>query len=123
MAYATHADAEADIVRRELRIRAKKTITANYTLVLADGTDNLLHVTASTPVTITLPSNTSVAFTNETVIPWRQFGDGQITFAPEAGMTLVSVGDAFKSAGKGAEGVVTRVNVTTWLVSGALVVT
>lgn len=96
---------------------AKRTITGNYTLVLADATDMVLHSTAGTALTITLPSDT-VAVPLETVIPWRQFGAGQITFAAGSSASVVSRGGVFKSAGQYAEGVITKVAASTWLLSG-----
>lgn len=99
------------------RALTKRTITGAYTLVAADATDIVLHSTAAGAVTITLPSDT-VTIGQEIAIPWRQYGAGQITFTPGAGATLVSRGSVFKSAGQNAEGVVTKVAASVWLLSG-----
>jgi hypothetical protein len=106
------------IALRVSRISTKKTISANYTLVLADATDSVLHVTAATAVTITLPTTANVAISQEITIPWRQFGAGIITFAAAAGVTLVSRGSVFRSAGQYAEGTITKVATDTWILSG-----
>jgi len=99
---------------------AKRVISGNYTLVAADAVDMVLHVTASTAVTITLPSDASVSIAQEVAIPWRQYGAGQVTFAAGSGATLISRGSVVNAAGQYAEGVATKVDVNTWLVSGDL---
>ena len=121
MAYAFHSSARLDIESRATRALTKRTVTGAYTLVLADATDVVLHVTSATAVTITLPSDASVAIGQEVAIPWRQYGAGQITFVAGSGATVRSYGSVFKSAGLDAEGVVTKVAANTWLVSGSLV--
>lgn len=119
MGYITELDG---VVRAELaqRTLAKRSISANYTLVLADAIDIVLHSTATSAITVTLPSDATVAIGQESPIPWRQYGTAQITFAAGSGATLVSRGSVFKSAGQYAEGVVTKVAANTWLVSGDL---
>lgn len=72
-------------------------------------------------VTITLPPDGAPVIPQEIPIPWRQFGAGQITFAAGTNATVVSRGGAFRSAGQYAEGVVTKVAPSTWLVSGDLI--
>ncbi len=122
----THADVEGEINTKLYRRLTKRVITANYTLVAEDGAaegteDRVLHVTAGTAVTITLPPDGAPIIPQEIAIPWRQFGAGQITFAADINATVVSRGSAFRSAGQYAEGVVTKVAASTWLVSGDLV--
>lgn len=102
------------------RAYTKRTITGAYTLVAADATDVVLHSTASTAVTITLPQDSAASIAQEVAIPWRAYGAGQITFAAGTGATLISRGSLFKSAGQYAEGVVTKVATNTWLLSGDL---
>lgn len=97
---------------------AKQIITAAYTLATDDADNAVLHSTATTAVTVTLPSDTAATIAQETAIPWRQYGTGQITFAAGTGATLVSRGSVFKSTGQHAEGVLTKVAANTWLLSG-----
>lgn len=96
----------------------KRSFSTSYTLVLADATNSVLHATAATGITVTLPSDSAVAIPEEQAIPWRQYGAGQLTFAAGSGATLVSRGSAFKSAGQYAGGVVTKVAANTWLLEG-----
>jgi len=100
----------------------KRTITANYTLVLEDGLDRILHVTAAGAVTITLPQDSGANILQEIAIPWRQYGAGQITFVAGTAALRFARGGAYKSAGQYAEGTVTKVDFNTWVISGDVVV-
>jgi hypothetical protein len=113
----THQDVQNKLIA--LVSPAKLPVTGNYTVAAAD-VDSVLHVTAATAVTITLPSDASVVIGLETAIPWRQYGAGQITFTAGSGATVVSWQNMFRSGGLYADGVVTKVAANTWLVSGAL---
>lgn len=115
-AIVTALGTQATVAGAAQRVLTKRVITDAYTLVPADAQDVILHVTNAAATTITLPSGIS----QENTIPWRQWGAGQITFAPGSGMTLVSRGSAFKSAGQYAGGVLTLVDATTWLLEGDL---
>lgn len=103
-------------------VYAKRTVTAAYTLVLADGINIVLHSTAATAVTITVPTNATVAFPDETRIPWRQYGAGTITFAGAAGVTVNGKGGALRSSAQFAAGVLTKVGTNLWVVSGDTIV-
>lgn len=61
--------------------------TADYTLVLADA-DTVIEVNSATGKTVTVPPNSSVAFPVGTVVQVCQYGAGQVTLAPGAGVTL-----------------------------------
>jgi hypothetical protein len=98
----------------------KRTISANYTLVAADSVDMIMHVTAASGITITLPQDSAATIAQEVAIPWRQYGAGTITFAAGTGATLVSRGGFTHSAGQYAEGVLTKPAANTWLLSGDL---
>lgn len=104
------------------RVFTKQTLTGNYIVVAADATDKVLHSTAASAITITLPSDSMAAIFQEINIPWRQYGAGQITFVAGSGATIVSRGNALKSAGQYAEGLVTKVAANTWLIGGDVVV-
>jgi hypothetical protein len=105
---------------RPLRAFTKRTITADYSVVLADATDITLHSTAASAVAITLPSDATAAIAQENPIPWRQYGAGQITFVAGSGATIISRGNFVKSTGQYAEGIATKVAANTWLLSGDL---
>lgn len=117
----SHATRRDYVDTKAARRLTQKAIPAAYTLVASDAVDTVLHSTAGTAITITLPDDT-VAIATEVAIPWRQYDAGQITFAAGAGVNpLQSRGGALKSAGQYAEGIVTKVAANTWLVSGDVV--
>jgi hypothetical protein len=115
---AIHQDVEDKI--DALVAPTKNTISGNYTLVAADAAETVLHSTAASAVTITLPQDSAATIAQEVAIPWRQYGAGVITFAAGTGATVVSRGAALSSAGQYAEGLITKVAANTWLVSGDL---
>ena len=111
-----HGDVKAAIAG--LLTPTQRAVTANYTLVAGDASGIVLHSTAATPVTITLPQDSAATIAQEIAIPWRQYGAGTVTFAAGTGATLVSRGSAATSAGPYAEGMATKVAANTWLLSG-----
>lgn len=108
----------ADAATARLGPLTKRTVTGAYTLVAGDATDIVLHTTAASGFTITLPQDSAVSIAQEIPIPWRQYGAGQITFAAGTGATLVSRGGATKSAGQYAGGSLTKVAANVWLLEG-----
>ena len=60
---------------------------ASYMLVLSDA-GKLIESTGSSAFTLTVPNSSSVAFATGTVIQVLQYGTGQVTLAPAAGVTL-----------------------------------
>jgi hypothetical protein len=96
-----------------------RAVTGNYTVANADVKGYALHATSGSALTITVPQDSAAtSLPIGAVIPWRQYGAGQITFAAGTGATLVSRGSVFKSAGQYAEGVLTKTAANTWLLSG-----
>lgn len=88
-----------------------------YTLVLADlGT--LVEVTSATAASITVPTNAVVAAPIGTRIKVRQYGAGQVTIAPAAGVTIDSRGALLKTAGQFAEVLLTKRAVDEWVLTG-----
>jgi len=114
--------ASATITRDSLNAAArtlgKRGVTSGYTLTAPDALDIVLNSTSAFPVTVTVPTDATVALPNETVIPWRQIGAGQIAFAAASGVTIISRGSVFLSAGQYAEGTLTKVDTNTWILSG-----
>lgn len=58
-----------------------------YTLVLADA-DRVVELNNASPVTVTVPTNASVAFAVGTMIPLCQLGAGLVTISPAVGVTI-----------------------------------
>lgn len=93
------------------------TQTAAYTLVLADD-GTLVEMNVGTATTLTVPTNASVAFTIGTVIGIRQYGAGQVTVTAATGVTIVSRGGVFKTAGQYAEATLTKRAADEWVLTG-----
>src|SRR4051812_17448912 len=68
-----------------------------YTLALADG-GTTIEFTNAAAVTVTVPPNSAVAFPIGTVIELSQYGAGQVTVAPGAGVTIRSPASKLKIA-------------------------
>lgn len=65
--------------------------TASYTLVLADK-DKLVEISNASANTVTIPTNTSVAYPTGTQINILQTGAGQTTISGTSGVTVNSTG-------------------------------
>lgn len=65
------------------------TQTASYTLVLADA-GRAVEMNVASGNTLTVPPNSAVAFPIGTVVEVAQYGAGQVTLTPGAGVTLLT---------------------------------
>lgn len=66
---------------------SKNAQTTAYTLAVADA-GKVVEVTSASGVTITVPTNASVAIPVDTIVYVCQMGAGQVTIAPAGGVTL-----------------------------------
>jgi hypothetical protein len=69
--------------------------TASYTLVLSDA-DKLVEMNVATANNLTVPLNSSVAFSTGTQILLAQYGAGQTTIVATSGVTIRSNGAKLK---------------------------
>jgi len=69
--------------------------TASYTLVLSDA-DKLVEMNVATANNLTVPLNSSVAFSTGTQILLAQYGSGQTTVVATSGVTIRSNGAKLK---------------------------
>jgi hypothetical protein len=94
-----------------------------YTLVLADA-GKLVTLANASPVTVTVPTNGSVAFPVGTVIAGAQLGAGLVSIQGADGVTINGVafdaGDPFDTAGQYSTWSLTKLDTNTWLLSGGL---
>ena len=74
-------------VASTLELVVTTTQAANYTLALVDAC-TVVEGTKATAQTVTIPPNSSVAFLVGTIIEVCQYGAGQITLTPGAGVTI-----------------------------------
>ena len=91
-----------------------------YTLALSDA-DKLVTLDNADPITLTVPTNASVAFPVGSVIACAQIGAGLASIAGATGVTIngVTPGDE-ASAGQWSTWSLTKLATDTWLASGGL---
>lgn len=87
-----------------------------YSFVLGDGLDVLCTFNNASPVTVTIPANSSVAFPIGTKIDWVNIGAGQVTFAITT--DTLRAPDGTKSAKQYAAGSLLKIASTTWVLTG-----
>ena len=82
-------------------------------------TGKLITLTSSSAITLTIPTNTSVAFPIGTQIDLSQMGDGKVTFAG-SGVTINSKGGNKAIADKFVGVSLIKTDTNTWLLVGDL---
>jgi hypothetical protein len=93
-----------------------------YTLVTGDDVPGrLITLDNGAPITLTIPPNSSAAITVNRQIDIAQIGDGQVTVAAGAGVTIISLDGNLKLAGKGAGGMLVKLATNVWLFIGTIV--
>ena len=90
-----------------------------YTFVLADQ-GKLITAANASPITLTVPPNSSVAFPVGTQIHVIQTGAGQVTFAQGSGVTINSFNSEKKIEGNGGMAVCIKTATNTWQLAGLL---
>jgi hypothetical protein len=88
-----------------------------YTLVLADA-GKLVTLSNASAITLTVPTNASVAYATGTQILLAQIGAGQVTVAAAGGVTVSSRGSALKIAGQYGMATIVKTATDTWILSG-----
>ena len=89
-----------------------------YTLVLADA-GKLITLNNASPITLTVPTNATVAFATGTRIDLAQLGAGQVTVAG-AGITFYSKGSKLKITGQYSAATLIKIATDTWVLIGDL---
>lgn len=90
---------------------------ASYTLAIADA-HRLVTLNFGTNITVTIPANATAAFQIGDQVNLLQIGDGQVTVAGAAGVTLRSDGAKYKLAGKYAAGTLIKIAGDEWVFIG-----
>jgi len=88
-----------------------------YTLVLTDA-GKLVTLSNASAITLTVPTNASVAYTTGTQILLAQLGAGQVTVAAAGGVTVSSRSAALKIAGQYGAATLIKTATDTWLLTG-----
>lgn len=92
-----------------------------YTLVLSD-LGKLVELNNAASITLTIPTNASVAFAVGDRIDLLQTGAGQVTIAGAAGVTVNSESSKLKLAGQWAAATLIKRAADTWVAVGNLAV-
>jgi hypothetical protein len=90
-----------------------------YTFVIGDD-GKLCTFDNASPITATIPLNSSVAYGIGTQINLMQLGAGQVTIAATGGVTLQSEGSKLKLKGQYAVATCCKIATDTWVVIGNL---
>lgn len=90
-----------------------------YTLVLADN-GKLVSLTNAAAITLTVPTDASVAFPVGAEMDLAQLGDGTVTVAPGATVTIHSLGGLLSLSGKYAGAKLKKLAADEWLLTGSL---
>ena len=101
----------------ELVVNAQTGTT--YTLVLSDR-GGLVTLSNASPITVTVPPNSSVAYATGTQIGLLQKGAGQVTISPGSGVTITALNSATKTLGQGALAVLVKIDTNTWYLCGGV---
>jgi hypothetical protein len=94
--------------------------TASYTLSALTERDSLIEVSSASGTTITIPTNTAVAYPVGTSIDILQTGAGQITIAPVDGTVTVNATPGLKLRTQWSSCTLFKRATNTWVVYGDL---
>lgn len=119
---------DVDFAAIDAAIAAKSDITrtinpqtgTTYTFVLSDA-GIICEFSNSSPVTVTVPPNSSVAFPVGTQIEVTQTGAGKTTLAQGSGVTITSLASYKSIAGQYASATLYKRATDTWQLSGSLI--
>jgi hypothetical protein len=90
-----------------------------YTLVLADANTKLITLNNAAAITLSVPTNASVAFAVGTVINIAQLGAGQVTVsAVTPGTTSIRATPGAKLRTQYSSGTLVKIGTDEWLISG-----
>lgn len=90
-----------------------------YSLILTDSQKHITFTNAAA-VTVTVPTNASIAFTVGTVISFSQNGAGQVTFQGAAPPTLRSADSALTTVKQYSVGCMVKIATDEWIFGGDL---
>lgn len=88
-----------------------------YTLVLTDA-GKMVTLSNASAITLTVPTNASVAFPTNTRIDLLQYGAGQVTIAAAGGVTINSKASALKLSAQYAGATLWKKASDTWVLVG-----
>ena len=92
-------------------------VTVSKTLSLSDA-GTLQQVNSTSARTVTIPTNTSVAFPTGTEIEILRYGSGAVTIAAASGVTITCSETARTIADRYTSVVLKKLSTNTWLLQG-----
>ena len=90
-----------------------------YTLVLSDASNGFITLDNGAAITVTIPLESSVAFSIGSTVSFFQLGAGQVTFVGEGGVTLLA-SPGLKLIGQYSGATAVKAATNTWYIIGAL---
>jgi hypothetical protein len=109
-----------DVTKSDITRTLNAQSGTTYTFALADA-GSLCEFTNGSAVTVTIPTNASVAFPVGTQIDVTQGGAGKVTFAGAGGVTLKSVGSNKSLSAQEAGGTLVQMSANVWRLVGSLI--
>jgi hypothetical protein len=101
--------------RQNITLNAQTSTT--YTLVLTDN-GRLVTLNNASPITVTVPPNSSVAFATGAIVNIQQIGAGQVTVVGDTGVTVN--GSGTKTRVQWSAGSIIKTGTDTWTLIGDL---
>jgi hypothetical protein len=89
----------------------------SYTLVLTDA-HKMVTLSNSSPITLTIPTEASVAFENGDQVNLLQLGSGQVTVSGGVSVTVRSQGSKLKLNGQYAGATLMKIGTDEWVIIG-----
>ena len=96
-----------------------ETKTNNYQLVLADR-NKIIEFNSSSNLILTVPSNSTAAFDNGTIIMVSRAGTGAVTISPGSGVTIQSENSKTKIRSQYSTAALIKRSTNEWLLVGSL---
>ena len=107
---------DALAARQHMNIRS---VNANYTLASDDGW-MVIEVDSASPVTITIPAETSIDYPIGTHLEIFQVGTGTVTIAGQGGVVIRKISDTFDLIGQYATAALRKRAADEWVLGGEL---
>ena len=117
-----YLDGVTSAIQTQLDAKTSKLITTNrqtasYTLVLGDA-DKLVEMNVASANNLTVPPNSSVAFSTGTQILLAQYGAGQTTVVAGSGVTIRSNGAKLKLNAQYSGATLIKIDTNEWYLFG-----
>jgi hypothetical protein len=117
-----YLDGVTSAIQTQLDSKTAKLITTNrqtasYTLVLGDA-DKLVEINNASANNLTVPPNSSVAFSTGTQILLAQYGAGQTTVVAGSGVTIRSNGGKLKLSAQYSGATLIKIDTNEWYLFG-----